>query len=345
MHLPISAFAPRLPPHLPLGSFPSPVEEHPRLAAGLGLASLVIKRDDLTGSRFGGNKLRALEWLLPAAGSAIVTMGGYGSTWCAALASAGRSNGRSVHAALFPQPWSPTVAGALSVTVSEGRVSLAGSRAALPLAVGRAWLAARREGPVSWLPAGGATPLAVLGSANAALEFVTQQAESGIRLPDAIVVPFGSGATAAGLLIGMRLAGWEGTVCAVRVVEPWFATSGRVLALVRRTVRLLSRSGARVPVGSARLRVVSDQLGGGYGHPTPAGIAAQAMLAGEGITVDLTYGAKAWAALAGLAASFPHLCFWHTFDTRLAPGHSREDSLLREARARAETLWPHQKLT
>ncbi len=342
MTLPLLELLPSPPPRAALGTFPSPIQELPGLAAALGLKRLIVKRDDLNGTPFGGNKLRALEWLLPAAGPALITMGGFGSTWCAALAVTSARCGQRAHAALFPQPWSETVAGALSTTLADGHVALAASRWTLPLAIARVWRMARRAGPVTWLPAGGATPLAVLGSVNASLEFARQ---SGASLPavEAIVVPLGSGGTAAGLLVGAWLASWDVEICAVRVTDPWFANRRRVLALAAGTVALLRSRGLVVRPGAARLRVLGDQLGGGYGHPTPQAIEAQASMAAAGIALDLTYGAKAFAALRGLAGSYRHLCFWHTFDQRLTARSAREHPLLREARTFAESLWPHPK--
>jgi D-cysteine desulfhydrase len=336
---PLLDLLPHPPAHLSLGKFPSPVEEHPALATRLGLESLTIKRDDLNGASFGGNKLRALEWLLPSVGPAILTMGGYGSTWCAALAKATVQTGQQVHVAMFPQPWSITVAGALATTLAHGEVTLARSRWGIPLALARARYSAGSVAKVSWLPPGGATPLAVLGGVNAALEFVAQRNAPSER-PDAIVVPLGSGGTAAGLLVGMWLAGWSVDICAVRVTDPWFANRRRVLTLARNTMRLLGATGARVSEGRAVLRIVGDQLGAGYGHPTAEASRARGMLAEAGITADLSYGAKAGAALAPLAASFRRLCFWHTFDARLTPQPDREHHLLRQARGYAETLWP-----
>ena len=45
-----------------LGTWPTPVERAPRLAARLGLAELWFKRDDLSGLGGGGNKVRKLEY-------------------------------------------------------------------------------------------------------------------------------------------------------------------------------------------------------------------------------------------------------------------------------------------
>ena len=49
-------------PRIPLALLPTPLEEAPRLAAELGIGRLFIKRDDLTGLAFGGNKTRNLEF-------------------------------------------------------------------------------------------------------------------------------------------------------------------------------------------------------------------------------------------------------------------------------------------
>ncbi|HXI20089.1 MAG TPA: hypothetical protein VNH46_03340, partial [Gemmatimonadales bacterium] len=125
-HAPRAHFSPRMlpllerltepPPHRSLGDFPSPVERQPELARAFGLASLTLKREDRNGWPFGGNKLRALEFLLPVIGPAPVSMGGYGSTWCAALAALMARSGGRASVALFPQPWTPSVAGMLGTT-------------------------------------------------------------------------------------------------------------------------------------------------------------------------------------------------------------------------------------
>lgn len=345
MSLPLLALLPDPPPRQALGTYPSPVQQLPDLARQVGAGSLSVKREDLNGPTFGGNKLRALEWLLPSAGHSITSLGGYGSTWCAALATVAKATGREAHLALFPQPWSDTVAGALATTAGHGEVYLASTPGRLPFAIARAWLAARSAATSTFFGPGGAEPLGVLGSVNAALE-LAQQVEAGeLPRPDAIVVPVGSGGTAAGLLLGCQIAHLPVTICAVRVASPLIASERRVLTLVARTRRLLRRHGLNLPELKPRLIVIKHHLGAGYGHPTAGATAASALLAREGIAADLSYTAKSAAALGDLAASFPHLCLWHTFDPRLAPPPAVELPLLRQARAYAESLWPLPKST
>ncbi|MBV9171954.1 MAG: pyridoxal-phosphate dependent enzyme, partial [Chloroflexi bacterium] len=49
-------------PRVPLALLPTPLHDAPRLASELGIGRLLIKRDDLTGLAFGGNKARNLEF-------------------------------------------------------------------------------------------------------------------------------------------------------------------------------------------------------------------------------------------------------------------------------------------
>src|ERR1044071_10474816 len=51
-------------PRLNFAHLPTKIETLPRLSEALGRPRLLIKRDDLTGLAFGGNKTRKLEFLI-----------------------------------------------------------------------------------------------------------------------------------------------------------------------------------------------------------------------------------------------------------------------------------------
>ena len=74
-------------PHVPLTDLPTPVEPMLRLGAHLGLEHLYIKRDDLSGAVYGGNKVRKLEFLLGEAlregAKEVITFGFAGSNHAA----------------------------------------------------------------------------------------------------------------------------------------------------------------------------------------------------------------------------------------------------------------------
>src|SRR6266478_5660436 len=207
-----AAFAP-----CSLGAWPSALETHPALARALGLQALWLKREDLTG----GNKVRGLEFLLAGAPprSVFVTIGARGSSHCLATARSAKAQGYSTALATFPQPETDASrAVAASTAATANLVVSASSILRLPWAVLRAWRAAHHlgRGTPHWIPGGGADPRAVIGQFLAALELGSQLDAP----PDTIVVPLGTGGTAAGIALGVAWLGWSTDIVAVRVA-PW----------------------------------------------------------------------------------------------------------------------------
>ena len=163
----------------------------------------------------------------------------------------------------------------------------------------RAWTHARRLGTPRWIPGGGADPRAVVGHVLAALELSAQLDAP----PETIVVPLGTGGTAAGIALGVAWLGWPTRVVAVRVAPRFFANRWRITRLARKAAQLL-----QTPNQQLRIEVV-DGLGAGYGHPSPEGELARRIAAEHGLRLDPTYGAKAFATLPGMQ----RVVFWNTF--------------------------------
>jgi D-cysteine desulfhydrase len=296
-----------------LGEWPTPLEPAPALARTLGLATLGLKREDRSSDRYGGNKVRGLEFLFATArpGTVFVTVGGTGSTHCLATAAHAPRLGCRAVLAQFPQP--DTTASRAVAAWSAARATLvvrARARSTLPFAVLAAWRRARPLGPRRWIPGGGAHPRAVVGQLLAGLELAVQLPEP----PDAIVLPLGTGGTAAGVALAMAVLGWPTRVVAVRVAPRLVASRPRTLWLAARARRLLARHGTdlaapRMPLG---LDVV-DGVGAGYGHPSPEGERASRLAADHGLSLDPTYGAKAFAFLFRAPRHLQRVVFWHTF--------------------------------
>jgi D-cysteine desulfhydrase len=184
------------------------------------------------------------------------------------------------------------------------------------------WAAGKRIRGARWIPAGGSTPLGILGHVNAGLELV-QQMESGVvATPRFVVVPLGTGGTAAGLSLAFAIAGIPIVVVGARVV-PWIVARGaRVHRLAAATAKLIERvSDERVPVPTRESVVVAHETyGGAYGRETTAGrTAASRLLDAAAVTLDATYSAKAFGKAIELASEGPTL-FWLTFDARSATG-------------------------
>ncbi len=295
-----------------LGDWPTPLEAQPSLAHAVGLDALWLKRED----RAGGNKVRGLEFLLAGmpAGSVFVTTGGTGSSHCLTTARFARAQGHCTAVALFDQPEtdaSRRIATAIAETADV--VVRARSPLTLPWAVLRAWRAARRLGPRAphWIPGGGAKPRAVIGHVLATLELELQLDAP----PDAIIVPLGTGGTAAGIALGVAWLGWPTQVIAVRVAPRIVANRWRTRWLAQSAAALLRRAGVGFDVTRSALRVrVVDGMGSGYGHPTPAGERARVLAAAHGLRLDPTYGAKAFSVFFQQSTgNIARGIFWHTF--------------------------------
>ena len=280
---------------------------------------LLVKRDDLSAPSPGGNKVRALELLLAGAGPGLVllTVGSTGSTHALALAEHGARLGTRTQVITWPQETHAVAEatarrlGALAEVTAAGSVATAYLRAALR----------RLRGRMHWIPAGGSVPLGAIGHVDAALELGEQLARMRLRAPDVLVVPLGSGGTAAGLLVGLALAGLATRVVGVRVVPRVVANRARVLRLAGRTRTLLARlTGEELPaLDAGRLEVVDDAYGGAYGRETSAGRGASDSLRDAGgPPLDPTYSAKALGVALHRARRAPAECvlFWLTFDGR-----------------------------
>ena len=300
-----------------LGSFPSPIE---RLEGFPVAGELWIKRDDLNAADIGGNKVRALEFLLAerGEGETILTVGGEGSTHVLATAYHAQRLGVNTRAISWRHDMSDTslAVAARALDLCDRRISI--SRFALA-GLSRA-MVARLTDPSRYIPLGGSSPRGILGHVNAGLEFAEQIARAEMPLPDAVVVPLGSGGTAAGLALGFSIAKLKTVVVGARVGPRAGANRWRVLRLARATASLITKlTGERlVRLATPSVAVAHDVYGGSYGRPSEQGnAAARAMHRIRGLKLDATYSAKAFATALALARKpKSRILFWLTFDAR-----------------------------
>jgi D-cysteine desulfhydrase len=304
-------------PRAHIGRFPTPVTKMAALAPGLW-----FKREDLSADPLGGNKARALDFLLGdlRAGDRIVTVGAEGSTHALATAIYARRLGAHPVIYRWPQEMTDTARAVSHRLLRE--FEQPDVQRGLVAAYARA-VVARLRG-ARWVPAGGSTPVGILGQVNAALELNEQIEDGVIPRPDRVVVPLGTGGTLAGLVLGFAIANLESEVVGVRVVPRVVANLAHVRRLVSRTARLIERrTGERIPRPRPNaIRVIHDFYGGAYGRATSAGTeVAGRCLALTGIEIDPTYGAKALAgALALHEREEGTTLFWLSFDARWLRG-------------------------
>jgi len=301
-------------PRTPLAVLPTPLVAAPRLAEALGTGPLLVKRDDLTGFAFGGNKARLLEFLVAGAvadgADTLLTGGAAGSNFCAAAAAAARRAGLGCELVIAGRPGPPGPALALArswgAAVRWTGVPERDSVDAVLPAVARELAAAgHRPYPI---PRGGATGLGAVGYALAAAELHAQLDGLG-RHDVTVLVPTGSGGTLAGLVAGHVLLGRPWALLGGSASRPPRAAAGQVLSLARDCLRLLGAgTEAGTGPGPADVTVV-DARGPGHGVPSADGLAAAAQaMRTEGLMLDPVYTAKALA----LAPRNRRVVFWHT---------------------------------
>lgn len=303
-------------PRAALGLFPSPVE---RVGARGDAPELWLKRDDLNASDVGGNKVRALELLLAGVGpgDTVLTVGGEGSTHVLATATHAARLGARTVAVRWPHEMHPVAE--LVRDEAARRCAEVYRARTIAGAMARAWWI-RRTRPVRWVPLGGSTPLGAIGSALAALELARQVEGGLLPAPARLVVPLGSGGTAAGLALGCAIAGLPTVVVGARVGPAIATNRHRVLRLAELARRELVRRGASgVPrMERWRVEVSGDAYAGAYGRPhRDADAAARYLEDAAGLTLDATYAAKAAAVALGLARRDDGpVLLWVTFDGR-----------------------------
>jgi 1-aminocyclopropane-1-carboxylate deaminase/D-cysteine desulfhydrase-like pyridoxal-dependent ACC family enzyme len=297
---------------LPLGELPTPLTEASAVLRARGQAGeLWLKRDDQSSPVYGGSKLRLLEHLLAAAkqqgATEVYSTGAIGSNFATATALHAPRAGLTPGAICFPQALTPEAERSHALLSARARVVSIAHWSLLPLEIERVQLRARLAGGravvLSQVRFGAE---ALFGYVNAGLELARQVEQGACPAPARIVLPVGSGASTAGLVAGLSLARrlglWRAAapcVEAVRIAAWPLSRRGRVLGLAEKALRGLARLSGDASLALGReqlvpLRLITDQLGSGYPHATPAGQSARRAFAEAGYAIlDDTYTAKA----------------------------------------------------
>lgn len=333
-------------PFVPLATLPTPLERLQELGDALGF-SLWVKRDDLSGDLYGGNKLRKLEFLLGDAlkqgHENVWTVGAIGSHHVLATCIWARKLGLTPSALHFPQPVTPHVQKNLkALATTKPNLTLVDHRAGLPIEMFKVklkeWL--QTDERFYYIPGGGSSPLGTVGYVNAALELVAQCEEMGEALPDVVYVAAGTCGTLVGLTLGFALAGVSVEVVGVRVVDKVVCNRPIASRLGNQVSDVLTAAGVpNVPrLANRDYTLDNAHFGREYGTPTEEALSAIRLAAESGLNLEGTYTAKAFAALIHDADRWrdKKVLFWHTLngvdltervagyqEGMLPPGYSR----------------------
>jgi D-cysteine desulfhydrase family pyridoxal phosphate-dependent enzyme len=305
------------PERIHLASLPTPVEPLPRLSEHLGGPNLFIKRDDLTGLAFGGNKVRKLEFLVAEAQTegarTLITVGGIQSNHTRQTAALAARLGMDCIIVLSgEEPAAPS--GNTFIDQLLGAEIVWCERPMRDQVLQETFQKAQLAGRKPYLmPLGGSTPTGTLGYVFAMEELVSQ----GIHA-DWVVAASSSAGTAGGMVLGANLFGFKGKILSISIDRQEQELKEKIAALASQAAGLLEEKATFHPED---ILVNADYLGAGYAVLGEVEKEAILLFARqEGILLDPVYTGRAAAGMIdlirkGFFKKGETVLFWHTGGT------------------------------
>ena len=290
-------------PRVALAALPTPLDAAPRLSAALGGPEVWIKRDDLTGLCFGGNKTRQLEFVFAdilAQGCDTVVAGAYTqSNWCRQMTAAARKLGLDIALVLLHGEKGPALQGNyLLYRLMGASIDVVGlsSLELLQPHLDRKAEALRAQGRKPYIvePMGASNlSLGAIGYVKAALELDEQWEVAGLD-PDWLVLS-GANMTPAGLMLGLKALGRKTRVINVTPVQ-W--TEDRTVDIARIANNCAVRLGIATRLEPAEVESHDEYIDERYGVVSDGCREALKLVARtEGVILDPVYSGKAMAGL------------------------------------------------
>ena len=317
-------------PRSSVATLPTPIHPLPRLSAQMAGPALWVKRDDLTGLAFGGNKVRKLEFLLGEAqtqgADTLITTGAPQSNHARQTAAVASKGGLQCALVLRGEPPTESTGNILLDRLLGADIVWAGRRPASDVMDDvAAELRARGRKPFV-IPLGGSNSTGALGYVAAMHEFTEQCTSIGVTF-DALVFATSSGGTQSGLVVGAWMTGFAGRVVGISVDHRADEFRQTLAPLANATARRLDLPAT---FAASDFDVRDDYLGGGYavlGEPEREAIALAAQT--EGLLVDPVYTGRALAGLIDLIRKVEfgpgqNVLFWHTGGTPALFAYNRQ---------------------
>jgi len=319
-------------PWVKLGALPTPVERLSKLGAKLDHPNLWIKRDDLSSTKMGGNKVRIMEFLLAAmkaSGKTVaISPGALGSNQIMASGIYGRELGLKVVGVFFKQCPTDYMCKHMLIDKTMGvEFNHVESPYLVPFAIIYHYLKnidwEKMQAPF-YIPTFGSSATCALGYFDAMFELKKQIDAGQLPEPDYIFVTAGTGGTMAGIQLGARLLGMKTKTIGVRITDFIACNERLVASIINRCRKHLNKAGADLPemkFKKADVMMIHDFFGGEYAKITEEGKDAKKLLSEiEGIALDTTYTAKTMAAMIKYLKENDlknkQVLFWHTYNTR-----------------------------
>ena len=282
---------------------PTPIIPLERLSESLGKARIFVKRDDLTGIAFGGNKNRKLEFLLADAllkgSDVIITEGAITSNHCLQTVACAARLGLECELVLSDSKIDEKMTGNLLLDqILDAKIHLVKTNAERKKKMNKIAEELKANGRQPYvIPTGGSNKIGILGYVLCINEIMKQSTESGITF-DYFVHATGSAGTQAGSLIGAKLYYPDLKVIGISVGDKKKEIIAEVAAIINDFQQEWNLS---LAIDKSEIIVLDKYYGKGYGIPTKELIDTLKIVAKlEGIFLDPVYNGKAMIGLIDL---------------------------------------------
>jgi len=282
---------------------PTPIVPMERLSEYLGKAKIFIKRDDLTGIAFGGNKNRKLEFLLADAllkgSDTIITEGAVTSNHCLQTAAFSRRLGLECELVLSDSFLEEELTGNLLLNKILGvKIHRVKSSAERKKKMREIAEKLAREGKQPYLiPTGGSNKIGILGYIAFMLE-VADQSTQMETVFDYFIFATGSGGTQAGLIIGSKLYYPDLSIIGISVGDKKSVIKKAITTIIADFEREWDQN---LAVKDEDITILEDYANEGYGVPNKAMVETIKLVARlEGLFLDPVYNGKAMVGLLDL---------------------------------------------
>ena len=287
-----------------LAQFPTPLQRFEKLEKNLDSIELWVKRDDLIYFGYGGNKVRALEYIVADAlqrgSKTLITGAGVQSNHVRATAAAAAYFNLDCIAIYWGSP-PEEVKGNYYLTKllgAETRFTHNTDRSSVDTMIRHVEQELVQVNALPYsIPRGGACALGVIAHMFAAQEVLEQCQDKGIKV-DLVTLAVGSGGTIAGWILAQILYGHPWRIEGFTVSRPAMELKDVVHDLVQQAAALLS---VTVDIHSDEIVIHEGYIGDGYGIPSIEGNEAIKDVAiKQGVFFDPTYTGKAFAGFSDL---------------------------------------------
>jgi len=333
---------------------PTPLQKLENLSEELGGPDIYMKRDDLTGLAFGGNKSRKLEFIiqdvLEKGSDVIITWASLQSNWCLQTAAAARKFGLTPVLVLFktydlPEEYDGNLLLdyilKADIKIREAETGKVVKQEDVDEVLQEVVFEVKEWGHTPYVaPIGGSMvsgsmdkPFGAISYALAYAEMLEQTESMGFQ-PDYVVHASGSGGTQAGLAVGAKALTPNTRILGISVSEDKETFSQDVFTIAQDTMKALDVDIDLNKEGD--IHVLDEYLGEGYGILTKdVSDAIRQVSVKEGIFLDPVYTGKAMTALFDLVKNGAikkedKVMFFHTGGTAaLFPNKHKLTSFLK----------------